>query len=41
MQSVSVFVNITKFADLQENNADVSRTQGMCHVINKFFLDLL
>ena len=31
-----VFVDIAKFADFQWKNADVSRTQGMCHVIDTF-----
>ena len=30
MQSILVFLNITKFVD-------VSRTQGVCHVIHMFF----
>ena len=30
MQSISVFLDITKFADFQWKNADVSRTQGVC-----------
>ena len=33
MQSVFVFVDIAKFYDFRRKNADVSRTQGMCHVI--------
>ena len=33
MQSVSEFVDITKVADFQRKNADVSRTQELCHVI--------
>ena len=37
MQSISVFLDITKFADLRWKNADVSRTQGVCHVIHIFF----
>ena len=37
MQSISVFLDIAKFADLRRTNADVSRTQGMCHVIHIFF----
>ena len=36
MQSVSVTLDIAKFADVQRKNA-VSRTQGVCHVINIFF----
>ena len=41
MQSISVFLDIAKFADFRRKNADVSRTQGVCHVIHTFFLDLL
>ena len=37
MQSVPVFVDITKFSDFQKKNADVSKTQGVCHVIDIFF----
>ena len=37
MQSISVFLDITEFADLHWENADVSRTQGACHVIHIFF----
>ena len=37
MQSISVFLGITKFADFRWKNADVSRTQGVCHVIHIFF----
>ena len=37
MQSIPVFLDITKFADFQCNNADVSRTQRVCHVIYRFF----
>ena len=49
MQSISVFLDIAKFADLKNytglknlkfvglKNADVSRTQGVCHVILTFF----
>ena len=33
MQSVSVFLSITKVAIFRWKNADVSRTQGKCHVI--------
>ena len=34
MQSIFVFSDLAKFVDL---NADVSRTQGMCHVIHILF----
>ena len=37
MQSLSVFLNITKIADFWVKNADVTRTQGVCHVIYTFF----
>ena len=40
MQSVSVFFDIAKFAEIRSKNADVSRTQLVCHVIHNF-LDLL
>ena len=36
MQSISVFLDITKVADFRLKNADVSRTQGVCHVIYIF-----
>ena len=34
---MSVFLDISKFADFRLKNADVSRTQGVCHVIHIFF----
>ena len=37
MQSISVFLDITKFVDFPWQNADVSRTLGMCHVIYIIF----
>ena len=37
MQSISVFLNIAKFANSGEKIADVSRTEGLSHVINIFF----
>ena len=37
MQSISVFLDITKFSDFQWKNAAVSRTQGVCQVIHIFF----
>ena len=37
MQSITVFLDIAKFADFLLKNADVSRTQGVCHVIHIFF----
>ena len=39
MQSLSVFLHITKFADFQRKNAEVSTTQGLCHLIH-IFLEL-
>ena len=32
-----VFLDVAKFADFRGENANVSRTQGMCHVIYTFF----
>ena len=32
-----VFLDIAKFADFWLKNADVSRTEGACHVIHVFF----
>ena len=37
MQSKSVFFNIAILADFMWKNADINRTQGMCHVIYVFF----
>ena len=37
MQSISVFLDIAKFADFRRKNADVSRTQEVRHVIHMFF----
>ena len=37
MQSISVFFDVAKFADFQRKNTDVSRTQGVCLVIDIFF----
>ena len=36
MQFISLFLDITKVADFWWNNADVSRTQGVCHMIYIF-----
>ena len=36
MQSISVFLDITKFVDFWGKSADVSITQGVCHVIDIF-----
>ena len=37
MQSISVFLDIAKFADFQRKNDDVSRTHGLCQVIHRLF----
>ena len=37
MQSISVFLDITKFADFRLKNTDFSRSQEVCHVIHIFF----
>ena len=37
MQSISVFLDRAKFTDFQWKNADVSRLEGVCHVIHIFF----
>ena len=37
MQSISVFLDIAKFADFWLKNADTSKTQGDCHVIDISF----
>ena len=37
MQCISVFLDITKADNFQLKNVDVSRTQGVCHVIYMFF----
>ena len=36
MQSISVFRETAKPADFRSKNADVSRTQEVCHVIYIF-----
>ena len=33
MESIAVFLDKAKFADFRLKNADVSRTQEVCHVI--------
>ena len=40
MQFLFVFLDITKIADLRWENADLTRTQEVCHVII-YFLDSL
>ena len=37
MKSISVFLDIAKFANFRWKNADVSKTQGVYHVIIIFF----
>ena len=37
MQLISLFLDIAKFADFQWKNADVSKTQGVCHVTHIIF----
>ena len=37
MQSISAFLDIAKLSDFRWKNADVSRTQGSCHVVYIFF----
>ena len=37
IQSICGFLDVAKFADFRLKNADVSRTQGVCHVIYVFF----
>ena len=41
MEPLYVFLAIAKFADFRWKNADVSRTQGLCHVIHLFFVSSL
>ena len=36
MKSISVFSDVAKFSDFRWKNADVSRIQGLCHVIIYF-----
>ena len=36
-QSISVFLDITKFADFWWENANVNRTQGVCNMIDVLF----
>ena len=37
MESISVFLDIEKFADFRLKHADVNKTKGMWHVIHIFF----
>ena len=41
MQSIHLFLDIAKFADFEWKIADISRTQGVCHVIHIFFVSFL
>ena len=36
IQSILVFLDITKVADFWLKNVDASRTQGLCHMIYMF-----
>ena len=36
-KSISVFFDITKFIEFPLLNTDISRTQGMCHLIQIVF----
>ena len=36
MQSISLFLDITKVTDFHWKTADVSRIEGVCHVIYIF-----
>ena len=37
MQSIFLVLDIAKFIDFRSKNADVSRTQVVCHMIHIFF----
>ena len=37
IQSISVFLHVTKFTDFRWKNADVSRSQGVSYVIHMIF----
>ena len=37
MHSISLFLDITKIADLWWKNADLSKSYGVCHVVYIFF----
>ena len=37
MQPISAFLDVTKTADFWWKNSDVSRTEGLCHMIYVFF----
>ena len=37
MQTITVFLDVTKITDLQWKNVDVSRTQVLFHMIYMFF----
>ena len=41
MESISVFRDITKFIDFLPKNADISRNQGVCHVVQIVFVTSL
>ena len=37
MLSIPVFLDVLKIADFRWKNTDVSKTQGVCHMIYVFF----
>ena len=37
MQSIYVFLDMIKIVDFWQKNADASKTQEVCHVIDVFF----
>ena len=41
MQSIHLFLDIARFDDLRWKIADVSRSQGLCHMIHIFFKSFL
>ena len=41
MQSISIFLDIAKFTEFQWKNADLRRTQEVCHVIRIFVVSSL
>ena len=41
MQSIHLFLDVTKFADSRLKIADVIGTQEVCHVIHIFFVFFL
>ena len=37
MQPISAFLDVTKITDFWWKNSNVSRTEGLCHMIYMFF----